>query len=598
MSTIPGVRIPGAGAVGSSLLAFVCIVSATGCRADRQQASNSPAAPGTPISQEWFVERAEASGLTFTHFNGMTGEFYEPEIAGPGVALFDADNDGDLDVFLVQGDTLGPSSGANPSAPTGRASPHEGRLFRNDLTVNADGTRTLRFTDITEQSGIRAHGYGMGVATGDFNNDGCTDLYITYFGRNQMYRNNCDGTFTDVSKQAGTESPGWSVSAAFVDYDRDGWLDLFVCHYLTYTLATDKKCRAWSGEPDYCAPNTYRPEQSRLYHNNRNGTFTDVTSTALIGGDYGPGLGVVTADFNGDGWIDIYVANDGQANQLWINQHDGTFKNTALLAGAALTGDGKATASMGVDAGDFDNDGDEDIFKTNLTGEGDTLYVNDGSGVFEDRTKRLGLCLPSLPYTGFGTTFIDFDNDGWLDVLTVNGTVRTLEGEVRAKDPFPFRQTKQLFRNLGGDRGFEDVTAKAGAVFRVPEVSRGAAFGDIDNDGDIDVVVANDNGPTRMLVNQIGNRNHWVGLRLIGGTTPRDMLGARVAVTRQDGVTIWRRARADASYGSANDPRVIVGLGSSTDPPKVRVIWPTGQSEEWSSVAVDRYTTLKQGTAR
>src|SRR5262249_29978104 len=256
-------------------------------------------------------------------------------------------------------------------------------LFRNDLAVNQDGTRTLTFTDVTEKSGIVSRGYGMGVATGDFNNDGCVDLYLTNLGENQLFRNNCDGTFTDVSKQSGTAGkPGnWSVSAAFVDYDRDGWLDLFVGNYLNWNVATSMPCFSQSGRPDYCSPNVFQPQASRLYHNNRDGTFTDVTKTAGMSGEFGPALGVSTADFNGDGWPDIYVANDGQPNQLWINQHDGTFKNTALLAGAALSAGGKAKGSMGVDAGDMDNDGSEDLFMTELTSEGANLFVNDGAGL-------------------------------------------------------------------------------------------------------------------------------------------------------------------------------------------------------------------------
>jgi hypothetical protein len=338
----------------------------------------------------------------------------------------------------------------------------------------------------------------------------------------------------------------------------------------------------------------YDKQPSRLYHNNRNGTFTDVTAAAGLAGEAGPVLGVSTADFNGDGWMDIFVAVDGQENQLWINQRNGTFKNMALLAGVALSASGKADASMGVDAGDFDNDGDEDLFMTELTGEGSNLYVNDGSGMFRDMSASSGLGPSSLPYTGFGTAWFDFDNDGWLDILAVNGTVVASEG---VKRPFPYDQRKLLFRNLRNGR-FEDVTSRAGAVFRLSEVGRGAAFGDIDNDGDTDVVVGNDAGPVRLLINNVGSHHHWLGLRLVGEHAPRDMLGARVQVIRKDGPALWRRARADGSYASANDPRVLVGLGDSTEVPRVRVVWPDGRVEEWPAVAIDRYTTLKEGTAR
>jgi hypothetical protein len=541
----------------------------------------------------WFIDRAAESGLDFTHFNGMSGAMFYPELMAPGVGLLDYDNDGDLDVFIVQGQMLGgrPVSAARFS-PKG---PLKGRLFRNDLEVHSDGSRTLRFTDVTEASGINATGYGMGVAVGDYNNDGCIDLYVTALGRNQLFRNNCDGTFTDVSTVSRTDDPGWSTSAAFVDYDRDGWLDLFVAHYVNYATETNVDCHNSAGRLEYCPPNVYAAQPSHLFHNNRDGTFTDVTVSAGMAREFGPALGVVTADFNGDGWIDIYIANDGQPNQLWINQHDGTFKNTAALSGTALSIEGSAHSSMGVDAGDFDNDGDEDIFITELTSQGSDLFVNVGGGVFLDQSARSGLRSASLPYTGFGTAWFDFDNDGWLDILTVNGAVTSVDELVRLRDPFPLGQRKQLLRNLGSGR-FQDVTAEAGPVFQRLRVGRGAAFGDIDNDGDVDVVVANDSGPVELLVNEVGNRNNWIGLRLVGGPGPRDMLGARVGIVRTDGSTLWRRARADGSYASANDPRVLVGLGQATAIARVRVLWPDGRAEDWTGVSPGRYTTLQEGS--
>jgi hypothetical protein len=573
-------------AAGGAALAYALLRPRA---ADSHPGAALPAPPS-----EWFVDRAAETGLDFVHFNGMSGSQYYAEHMGPGVALFDYDNDGDLDVFIVQGQMLGnkPVSQAL-FAPRGPL-PLKGRLYRNDLDVHADGTRTLRFTDVTEASGINATAYGMGVATGDYNNDGCVDLYVTTLGRNQLFRNNCDGTFTDVSRQSGTDDPGWSSSAAFVDYDRDGWLDLFVGHYLAYSPETNIRCYGVNGRPDYCPPHVYTAQPSHLFHNNRDGTFTDVTAAAGMSTEFGPALGVSTADFNGDGWIDIYVTNDGQQNQMWINQHDGTFKNTGLFSGTALSAEGQAKSSMGVDAGDFDNDGDEDLFVTELTGQGSELYVNDGSGIFVEQGARSGLRFASLPYTGFGTAWFDFDNDGWLDILTVNGAVTSIEELVRAKDPFPLRQRKQLFRNVGGGQ-FEDVTKSAGAVFQQATVGRGAAFGDIDNDGDIDVVVANDNGPAQLLINEIGNHNRWVGFRLAGGASLRDMLGARVEIVRADGSVLWRRARADGSYASANDPRVLVGLAQSDRISRARVIWPDGRVEEWADVPVNRYTTLKEG---
>jgi hypothetical protein len=581
---------------------FIVLLTASGlggCAADAHDPVRpDPRQPATGGELEWFVDRAQATGLDFVHFNGLSGSFYQPEIMAPGVGLFDYDNDGDLDVYLVQGQMLGPGktlSGAllKPVGPL----PLRGRLYRNDLQVHSDGTRTLHFTDVTEQSGIDAHGYGMGVATGDFNNDGCVDLYLTNFGPNQLFRNNCDGTFTDVSRESGTDDSGWGVSAAFVDVDRDGWLDLFVGNYLIYSVDRHITCFGESGLPDYCPPERFRPQPSRLYRNNRNGTFTDVTADAGLAGAFGPALGVATADFNGDGWIDIFVANDQQENQLWINQRDGTFKNLALLSGTALSESGAVKANMGVDAGDFDNDGDEDLIIAELAGQGSTLYVNDGTGLFEEGSARAGVRLVTLPYTGFGVGWFDYDNDGWLDILAVNGLVIQNLDALRPDNPFPLQQPNLLLRNLGSGK-FEDVTGRAGAVFKLSEVSRGAAFGDIDNDGDVDVVVGNDAGPVRLLINQLGNRHHWLGLRLVGADGKRDMLGARVAIFRSDGLTLWRRARADGSYASANDPRVVVGLGSSTAVPRIQVIWPSGRVEEWTDVPVDRYTTFREGGGR
>jgi hypothetical protein len=601
---------------GRTLL-IVALLGLAGCRDTAHIPGDSQAPNDASTGQEWFTDRAKDAGLVFSHVNGMSGQFYMTEIMAPGVALIDYDNDGDLDIYLVQGSGfraqgsglraqgLGLSSQGSNSENAQDGS-GKGRLYRNDLETHADGTRLLHFTDVTERSGIVSHDYGMGVAAGDFNNDGCVDLYLTNFGRNQMFRNNCDGTFTDVSKMSGTDSVGWSVSAAFVDIDRDGWLDLYVGNYLRYSLTGNTPCYSPFGALGYCTPQTYEALPGKLYRNRGDGTFADITAQSRIGTEFGPGLGVSTADFNGDGWMDIYVANDGAENQLWLNQRNGTFKNVALLAGVALPISGKAEGSMGVDAGDFDNDGDEDLVMTELSGEGTNLYVNDGTGTFEDRGSPSGLEAITLPYTGFGTAWIDYDNDGWLDLLTVNGTVQIIEALRQADDPFPLHQRKLLMRNVGNGR-FEDVTARAGRVFQLSEVGRGAASGDVDNDGDIDVVVANNNGPTRLLINSVGNRSHWVGLRLVGspGTKKserpnlavRDMLGARVEVIRKNG-SLWRRVRADGSYASANDPRVLFGLGNSTESVRVRVRWPDGLVDEYGNVPIDRYSTLKEGSGK
>ena len=579
------------------------------CRSDApprsSAAASSATAGGSESGPAWFVDRAKESGLTFAYFNGMSGEFLFPEMLPGGVALFDYDNDGDLDVFFVQGRMLDAAQSLGDATIPPASLPLRGRLFRNDLVINPDGSHTPHFTDVTERSGIDAHGYGMGVAAGDFDNDGCVDLYVTNFGRNQLFRNNCDGTFTDVSKQSGTDISGWSVPAAFVDYDRDGWLDLYVGNYVNWDIPSDQKCTGLTGKRDYCTPAVYRPQRDRLFHNNRDGTFTDVTATALPGGPYGPALGVTTADFDNDGWIDIYVANDGRENVLWMNQRNGTFKNVSVLAGVAVRANGRPGGSMGVDAGDFDNDGNEDLFTVQLPSEGASLYRNLGSGLFEDLSAASGLGRMTLGYTGFGTAWFDFDNDGWLDLLVANGAIEAIKE--RGAQLFPYGERKLLFRNLHNGR-FENVTPKAGASFQQFEVSRGAAFGDIDNDGDIDVVISNIHAPARLLMNTVGNRRHWIGLRLLGSpagarrnpvdTGPvrwRDMLGARVEVIRRNAPTLWRRARSDGSYASANDPRVLVGLGDAIDPPTVRVHWPDSRIEEWRAVAIDTWTALRQG---
>jgi len=536
-----------------------------------------------------FKEVAEQVGLRFQHYNGMTGKFYLPEITGSGGALFDFDNDGDLDVFLVQGNTLEPNTqpGATLFPWRGPETPR-GRLFRNDL--NAKGAQ-LSFTDVTSQSGIVATGYGMGVAVGDINNDGLPDLYLTNLGSNQMYLNKGGGKFTDVTKESGTDDPRWSTSASFFDYDRDGWLDLMVVNYADFTVANSPNCFASNTARDYCTPRVFRSPGNRLFHNKGNGVFEDVTVSAGVSKEFGHGLGIVTADFNNDGWIDVYVANDGDQNQLWTNQKNGTFVNEALLAGAAVNRNGQTEAGMGVDVGDFDGNGTDDIFVTHLMDEINALFVNLGQAVFEERTREAGLGMPGRRFTGFGTLFFDYDNDGWLDLFVANGAVQLIQELVRQKNPFPLGQPNQLFRNTGKG-GFVEIMDQA--ELQPLEVSRGAVVGDVDNDGDADVLVTNNNGPARLLLNQVGNQNHWLGLRLIG-KSGRDMLGALVEIVVTENNVLRRRVRTDGSYLSGNDPRVLVGLGQSLKVKAVRVRWPGGITEEWKDVWVDQYTTLKEG---
>jgi enediyne biosynthesis protein E4 len=549
------------------------------------------------LSPTIFDEVAEAVGLKFRHYNGMTGKLLLPEIMGSGAALFDFDNDGDLDVFLVQGSVLDPHDRpASTLFPWTEPVGPRGRLFRNDLTTRKDGSPTLRFTDVTEQSRIAATGYGMGVIVGDVNNDGWADLYLCNLGPNYLYLNNGNGTFTDVTEKAGADDPRWSTSAAFVDYNRDGWLDLMVVNYAAFSVTSSPACYAGTTAKDYCGPRSFRPAGNRLLRNKGDGTFEDVTERAGVAKEFGHGLGIITADFDDDGWMDIYLANDGDPNQLWINQKNGSFKNEALLAGAAVNRDGVAEAGMGVDAADFNGDGTEDIFITHLMEETNTLFVNLGRANFEDRTREVSLGLPGTRLTGFGTLFFDYDNDGWLDLLVVNGAVRLLPELARKGDLYPLGQFKQLFRN-NGEGKFIEVSQLAGANFRDLEVSRGASFGDIDNDGDTDVLVSNNNGPVRLLINRVGNRNHWLGLRLLGQKSNRHMLGARVEVELAPKRVLLRRARTDGSYCSSQDPRVLVGLGAAERVQTIRVRWPNGSLEEWKSPPINRYLTLKEGTS-
>ena len=556
----------------------------------------SAAAPG----EVWFVDRAREAGIDFVHFNGMSGAFHLAEIMAPGAALFDMDDDGDLDAYLVQGRMLGAGRTLDDALippPPGAPPPPGDRLYRNDPEVLPDGSRVLRFTDVTAGSGLDAGAYGMGVAAGDFDGDGRVDLYRTALGANQLFRNEGGGAFRDVSGRAGVGDAGWGVSASFLDFDGDGRLDLYVGNYVAYDVADEESCFTPAGARDWCAPESYPPAPDRLFRNRGGGVFEDVTARAGIDRAYGAALGVLAADFDGDGRVDIYVANDGDPNQLWINTGDGTFTDQALLSGLAVNGGGESEASMGLDLGDFDGDGDDDLFMTHVSAETNTLYANAGGGFWEDRGAMIGLGAPSLPFTGFGTAWADFDNDGWLDLLVVNGAVQIVERLAAAGEPFPLGQPDQLFRNLAG-RGFEDFSARAGPALAASAVGRGAAFGDVDNDGDTDVLVANNNGPARLLINQVGQRNPWLGLRLAGAGGGRAAPGARVGVFRAEGPVLWRRAGADGSYASASDPRVLVGLGANERVTAVRVEWPGGRIEEWDGVPVRAWTTLTEGAGR
>ena len=543
-----------------------------------------------------FVDAAAASGIDFVHFNGMSGEYYFPEMTGQGAALLDYDGDGDLDAYLVQGSMLGPGKTLQDALvpPVGPLPPSD-RLYRNDLAAGADGVLEARFVDVTATSGIAgATGYGMGVATGDYDGDGWTDIYVTNVGANQLWRNQGDGTFRDVTAEAGVGDPLWGASAAFADFDGDGLLDIYLTNYVEFDLVKNPRCFARSSRRDYCGPSSFTPQPDRLFRNRGDGGFDDVTRRALEGYGAGPGLGVVTGDLDGDGRLDIYVANDGAPNQMWLGRGDGTFRDEALFSGTAVNRMGRPEASMGLAAGDYDNDGDLDLFLTHLAGESNTLYRNEGGGLFEDASTASGLASISLPYTSFGTGWLDYDNDGRPDLLALNGAVRILEEQAAAGDPYPLKQSNQLFRNLGGR--FEEVSDRAGPAFAIAEVSRGAATGDVDNDGDLDVLVANNNGPARLLLNRAGDGSRWLGLSLdepAGGAA----LGSETAVRRADGVELRRRVQTDGSYCSAGDPRPIAGLGPEVEVQRLTVRWPGGGRQGWYGPPSNRYLALRRPAA-
>ena len=537
-----------------------------------------------------FTEVSAEIGLDFVHFNGMSGELLFVEMMGQGLAVLDYDNDGDLDVYFLQGHMLGDGKTVEDATiPPKYPEPFTDRLYRNDLTLGPDGDLQARFVDVTEQIDLAAHGYGIGVASGDYDNDGFTDLYLNNWGSNQMLRNNGDGTFSDKTAETGTDDPRYSASSAFLDFDRDGWLDLFVANYVNWSLANRKACTGMGGARDYCAPWAFKPVPDSLFRNRGDGRFENATRSAGVEGDYGAGLGVATADFNDDGWPDIYVANDASPNQLWINQRDGTFFNDGLLAGCAVNDMGMPEGSMGVVAGDINGDGSYDLFMAHIVEETNTLYLNDGSGMFRETTRDSGLALPSFKYTGFGTALFDFDNDGWLDLFIANGAVHEIEHLAREGDIYPIHQPDTLYHALGQGR-FVEVTQEAGA-FVFSEVGRGVTFGDLENDGDSDLLIANNGGPARVFRNEAGNSANWLGLRFVSPPHHQPP-GVKVEAVRSDEFEVWRRSGTDGSYASSGDPRVLLGLDAADGPVRLRVRWPGGRVQEFPGLPANHYITI------
>ena len=554
-------RLGGCSALG--LVAMVWLAAACSPAIDDDS-------PQAAVALDLFTDIASASGLGFEHFVGATGEFYFPETAAAGVALLDYDGDGDLDVFLPQGELLDTSkrlSAAQFPPPTAHW-PGD-RLFRNDVTSEGP-----RFVDVTAQAGLATGGYGMGVAVGDYDNDVDLDLYVTRFGSNSLYRNEGDGTFVEVTARAAVDDSRWSASSLFVDIEGDGDLDLFVVNYVDFTVAGARPCTGPAGQRDYCGPLTYQPLPDRLFRNEGDGHFVDVTAEAGLHSAFGSGLGAAVADFDGDGRSDIYVANDLRPNQLWRNRGDGVFEDIALFSGTAYNLDGRAEASMGLAVDDLDGDGREDLLLTHLGGETNTFYRNLGGGAFVDATHAVGLATPSRPMTGFGTSWIDYDHDGLLDLLVANGAVKTIEA-LRGVVAFPFQQKNQLLHNRG-DGTFEDVSEQAGAALQLSEVSRGLAVGDVDNDGDLDAVISNANGPVRLLRNNHRGAGSWLSFLVESRPGGESALATRIAVSGSaDGRTAWRRVHTDGSYLSAHDQRAHWGLGDSSMV-EAEIYWPGG----------------------
>ena len=562
--------------LSTGVLCWLILFTFSGCQpTSSPDANNSTASPTLPTSNSTsplFVDVSKPVGLKFRHDAGIDGSYYLPEHLASGAAFLDYDNDGDLDVYMI--------NGANHSNQPGRSPIN--RLFRND-----DG----QLVDVTDQSGLGDPGYGMGVAAGDYDNDGNVDLYITNFGPDKLYRNLGDGTFADVSTAAGVENPAWGCSASFVDYDLDGFLDIYVGNYLHY--AKPKDCKDVTGRPDYCDPSTFPGDADVLLHNNGDGTFTDVSEASQIGSAVGRGLGVICDDFNEDGLPDIYVANDGEPNFLWINEGDGTFAESAMLTGVAVNRFGAAEASMGVTLGDIDSDGDQDLFVTHWLQETNTLYRCLGPLNFEDATAASGLGAPSLKYTAFGVAFLDFDHDTSLDVALVNGRVRRgdiLEGADRESPVAAYSEPNQLFRNRG-DGKFEDISNQGGDFTKTVAMSRAMAVGDFDNDGDLDLLVSNCHAHAQLFRNDVPKQGNWLMIRAVDPALKRDAYGARV--------TLWigskklqRTVNPGYSYAASNDPRVHFGVGAAERVDKIEIRWPGGVVQEYDGVKVNQHLVL------
>ncbi len=527
--------------------------------AGQEHPSTPPASPSATPGK--FVDITAHSGINFRYQASHTSKKYLPETMGAGVALFDYDNDGRLDIFLVNGAPLADPT-AKGTIPQKTGPQYWNRLYHQ----KTDGT----FEDVTEKAGLQGTGYGMGVAVGDYDNDGYEDLYVTAYGGNKLYHNNGNGTFTDVTQKAGVGGSGWSTSAAWVDLDGDGFLDLVVLRYLEWDFDD-----IWCGEHKegyraYCHPDFFKPVSPLVYHNNGNGTFTEVAAKLGLARP-GKGLGLAIADYDRDGHIDLFVANDSMVEFLYHNKGNGTFEEVGLPSEVAVDIDGRTYAGMGVDFADYDNDGWPDIVVTDLANQRYALYRNNGDGAFTYASTTAGISKMTLAHSGWGVRFLDYDNDGWKDLLIAQGhdldTVELTHPNLRYREPM------LLARNTG--KGFVDVSAESGAIFQKPWVARGMATGDLDNDGRVDAVVSTNEGPAYVLHNETPAENHWILLKLVGHQSNRDGIGAEVKAVTASGAQFATVTTA-SSYLSASDKRVHFGLGKNEVVQQIQVRWPSG----------------------
>ena len=537
-------------------------------------------AAGAVASTAAFEEiSATASGIAWTHVSGRSPMAHLPETVGAGCAFVDYDNDGWMDIYLVNS---GPCDFYEPSPPLRNA------LYHN----NRDGT----FTDVTQKAGVPGNAYGMGVAAGDYDGDGFPDLYITQYPYSTLYHNNGDGTFTDVTAKAGVAAAGWATSAVWFDYDNDGRLDLFVCRFVDYSKAKLKFCGDLiTGERHYCIPSIYDAMPCWLFHNNGDGTFTDVSKASGITQSHAKAWGVVAADLNNDGRMDLYVTNDTVPNFLFANRGKGRFEEIGILAGVGVSSFGKARSGMGVDAADYDQDGWIDLFEANVDQEMYSLYHNDKDEVFSDVSNPNGIGVATRLMSGWGLKFLDYDNDGDLDLLLCNGHPDdTVEKRIEG---VKFREPMLLFRNAG--KGFQNVSQESGAAFSKPLAARGLAIGDFDNDGAVDLLITQNNGAPILLRNLAGRDNHWLGVRLVGTKSNIDAVGAKI--TYQAGDLLRHKCKVGGgSYLSSHDPRMVLGLGKRTKIDWLEVGWPqpSGKKERITDLPIDRYITIVEGEGK